>query len=591
MSLSVNSVVQSLGMRKNPIGNGNPPDTPNHSHRSTRPASHVLTMAASLPVCGVLWSDLFCVESFAMLILRTQSLTHLNLQDCNLGPIGASILLRALAQNRSLLHVNLAANHIDHTASEALVDCLQRNSTLVSLDLHDNLLGDTCVVGLVDALCSNMALVRLDVSTVGLTDACSGALCRLLDEQVTLTALYLSHNHFSSVGVQRLFDSLASNATLATLSLAHNHMHSQCYPGDAAVASNAQGRGQTPSDTDAAISTFRRALHRCFAQNSALESLDLRFCRLQDTDVCTLLSGVATAPASRLTSLKLSGNYLSSTVGSQLVSFLRVIPSLTALTLQSTQVSFHHASIIGQLCQQHRLTLEDTEPRRLRRLIARLQRDAIAYKQLLHKRTEEEAALAVVQQRVAVLEGTTRQYGDLHRDERERLMSEMAAERQLCEQSRETFMQQQREMIAGEQLYIDRNSELQATLTREHTQRLAQEKQLVDMQRALEEIVKERPARVERMKAEVSQVRERSQRVQASVVAMRREWGRLQQATAAHQPVPHLLEYTRQLRKWYEVERRQREEEKSQLEQQPPTDSQAATARTALESTDELEET
>ncbi len=50
-----------------------------------------------------------------------------------------------------------------------------------------------------------------------------------------------------------------------------------------------------------------------------------------------------------------------------------------------------------------------------------------------------------------------------------------------------------------------------------------------------------------------------------------RRWcrrGRLQQATAAHQPVPHLLEYTRQLRKWYEVERRQREEEeKSQVEQ------------------------
>ena len=496
-----------------------------------------------------------------MLIVRTLSLTHLNLQDCSLGPTGASILLRALTDNRTLLHVNLAANHIDHTVSESLVGCLQRNSTLVSLDLHDNPLGDVCMAGVVDALCRNMALIRLDVSKVGVTDASSTALCRLLDGQVSLTALYLSHNHLSSLGAQRLFDSLASNATLATLSLAHTHMHSQCYPGDAAAkGANAQARGQTPSDTEAAISTFRRSLQRCFARNNALESLDLRFCRLQDGDVCTLLSGVASAPASRLTSLKLSGNYLSSTVGSQLVSFLRVIPSLTALTLRSTQVSFHHASIIAQLCQQHRLTLEDTEPRRLRRLIARLQRDAIAYKQLLHRRTEEEAALTVIQQRVAVLEGTTRQYGDLHRDERSRLMSEMAAERLLCEQSRELFMQQQREMVAGEQLYIDRNNELQATLTREHSQRLVQEKQLVDMQKALEEIVKERPARVERMKAEVAEVRERGQRVHASVVAMRREWGRLQQATAAHQPVPHLLEYTKQLRKWYEWERRQREE-------------------------------
>ena len=554
-------------MRKNPIGNGTAHSL-TQQHTTDNSAS--VPLLTSHPRCLCCHrSDLFCVESYAMLILRTHSLTHLNLHDCNLGPTGASILLRALTQNHTLLHVNLAANHIDHTASEALVGCLQRNGTLVSLDLHDNPLGDGCVDGVVDALCRNQVLIRLDVSNVGLTDASSGALCRLLDEQVTLTALYLSHNHLSSLGSQRLFDSLASNATLATLSLAHNHMHSQSYyPGDAATTANSGAvRGQTPSDTDAAISTFRRSLHRCFTQNSALESLDLRFCRLQDSDVCTLLSGVATAPASRLTTLRCSGNYLSSGVGSQLVSFLRVIPSLTLLTLHSTQVSFHHASIIAQLCQQHRLTLEDTEPRRLRRLIARLQRDAIAYKQLLHKRTEEEAALAVIQQRVAVLEGTTRQYGDLHRDERARLMSEMAAERLLCEQSRELFMQQQREMIAGEQLYIDRNNELQATLTREHSQRLTQEKQLVDMQKSLEEIVKDRPARVERMKVEVAEVKERAQKVQASVVAMRREWGRLQQATAAHQPVPHLLEYTRQLRKWYEVERRQREEEeKSQLD-------------------------
>ena len=518
-----------------------------------------------------------------MLILRTLSLTHLNLQDCCLGSTGASILLRALAQNRTLLHVNLAANRIDHTASEALEGCLQRNNTLVSLDLHDNPLSDACMDGLVDSLCHNRVLIRLDLSNVGVTDVSSEALCRLMDGQVTLTALYLSHNQLSALGARQLFDSLASNTTLATLSLAHNHMHSQCYPGDIAFAATAHARGQTPSDTETAMATFRRSLQRCFARNSALETLDLRFCRLQDGDVCTLLSGVATAPASRLTSLRLSGNYLSSTVGSQLVSFLRVIPSLTSLWLHSTQVSFHHASILAQLCQQHRLTLEDTEPRRLRRLIARLQRDAIAYKQLLHRRTEEEAALAVIQQRVAVLEGTTRQYGDQHRDERERLMSEMAAERQLSEQSRELFLQQQREMIAGEQLYVDRNNELQATLTREHTQRLAQEKQLIDMQKALEEIVKERPARVERMKAEVADVKQRSQRVQALVVAMRREWGRLQQATAAHQPVPHLLEYTRQLRKWYEVERRQREEEhKSQPER--ANDVQHAT--TAHESSD-----
>ena len=518
-----------------------------------------------------------------MLLLRTVSLTHLNLQNCNLGPTGASILLRALTTNHSLLHLNLAANHIDHSATDALAHCLRRNTTLASLDLHDNPLGDACMSGLVAALCGSGGggggLVRLDVSGVGLTDVSGGVLCRLLDEHVTLTALYLSGNHLSSIGAQRLFDSLASNATLATLSLAHNHMHSQCYPGDM-MAANSPVRGQTPSDTEAAISSFRRSLQRCFAQNTALETLDLRFCRLQDVDVCTLLSGVASAPASRVTALKLSGNYLSSTVGSQLVSFLRVIPSLTTLSLHSTQVSFHHASIIATLCQQHRLTLEDTEPRRLRRLIARLQRDAIAYKQLLHKRADVEAALAVIQQRVAVLEGTTRQYGDLHRDERERLQNEMAAERQLCEQSRELFAQQQREMIAGEQLYIDRNNELQTTLTREHTQRLAQEKQLVDMQRALEEIVKERPARVERMKAEVADLKERGQRVQASVVAMRREWGRLQQATAAHQPVPHLLEYTRQLRKWYEVERRQREEEeKSQVIEQPQVAESAPAAQ------------
>ena len=83
-------------------------------------------------------SDLFCVESFAILILRTLSLTHLNLQNCSLGSVGSSILLRALTHNHTLLHINLADNNIDHTAIEALAGCLERNDTLVSLDLHDN---------------------------------------------------------------------------------------------------------------------------------------------------------------------------------------------------------------------------------------------------------------------------------------------------------------------------------------------------------------------------------------------------------------------------------------------------------------------
>jgi hypothetical protein len=460
------------------------------------------------------------------------------------------------------------------------------------------------------------SLIRLDLSGCGLRDDAASSLSSLLAHQPALTWLSLARNHLTAKGARLLFTALQSNCTLTHLSLAHNRMahvsaeDAECAseegeeegpvasspPLDCLHGTAASQRGSCPSSSLLAAAVFR-----CFAVQGGLESLDLRCCRVSDAVVCSLLAGMAlslqrpSASAvppqqratdgglvhrSRLAVLRLSGNHLTAEVGRVLLSFLRLRPPLQRVDLRCTQVTFHHLRLIAGQCERLRASREEAEPRRLRRVIGRLQRDAVAFKVAQREREEVRERLAVVQRRVDDLEGSTVKLIRGHRVECQRLQDMLEGERLLARQSREVFEAQWKERMASEAVHGVRVQELAAQLEKEHGVRVAMEQRLQEVQRGLEEVVKERPARVEAGKRRLQEQQRENERLQVQVTHMRREHSRIQQAVATHQPVPHLLVYTQHLRAWYEWERRQRLSDAAAATSTLPSQPQRSTEHT-----------
>ena len=456
-------------------------------------------------------------------------------------------------------------------------------------------------------------MCRLDLSGCGVGDGSCPSLCRLLEQQPSLTWLSLARNQLTAKGTAALLHSLALNRTLTAIHLQHNHLHHphhSHHPHSHPPRSKQSGEGEEVAEADEAEreqrveeatahtersstlrclhahlaqprlpssypsrslpptgcctihSTLTSALFRCFSLNACVEEVDLRCCQLSDWDVCSLASGVASnlAPppptTSRLRRLRLSGNLLSAAVGPLLLTFLRLRPPLSSISLRSTCVSFRHLQLISAQCARLRVDREEKEPRRLRRLIQSLQRDAVAFKQAQRQREELQAQLREVQQRVEQLEGSTRHVEHSHRAELRRAQAQLDAELALEQQSAELFDAQCRERMASEATHHARVSELEGQLDKERQQRRMGEQRLQQLQRDVEDVVKARPQRVEQLKRQLLDTQQQSERVQAQVVHMRREHSRIQQAVATHQPVPHLLLYARQLRSWYEHDRR-----------------------------------
>ena len=447
-----------------------------------------------------------------------------------------------------------------------------------------------------------MCVCRLDVSGCGLTDASCPSLCRLLSAQPSLTWLSLARNQLSRHGAATLFHPLALNRTLTALHLQHNQLthqphrsqdHGEADAQQTALASRprlgdgrsaaaastslrcmhahrshlrlpsfAQSRSAAPPPTACCTSqsALSSALFDCFAANAGLEEVDLRCCQLCDADVCSLAAGVQSnrsRPAgSRLRRLRLSGNLLSAQVGPLLLTFLRLQASVSSISLRSTCVSFRHLHLISAECARLRVEREEREPRRLRAHIQALQRDALLFKQAVRTRAQLQAELRELQLRVEQLDSSTTTVELSHRAELRRLHAALEAEESSSLQQVELHALQVRERVASEDGHRSRVVELQAQLERERQVRRGVELQLQQLQRGVEEVVKQRPLRVEELKRELAASRSACERLQGQVLHMRREHSRIQQAVATHQPVPHLLLYTKHLRAWYEHDRR-----------------------------------
>ncbi|KAI9032742.1 hypothetical protein CLU79DRAFT_830579 [Phycomyces nitens] len=103
----------------------------------------------------------------AQALYNNQSLLHLSLKDCHIGPDGCSLLAEALLSNQWLQTLDLSGNPLGKGSDDgiqSLKTTLARSPGLIELNLADTALGSSAAIALAEALPENSQLTRLDLS-------------------------------------------------------------------------------------------------------------------------------------------------------------------------------------------------------------------------------------------------------------------------------------------------------------------------------------------------------------------------------------------------------------------------------------------
>ncbi|XP_060996637.1 NACHT, LRR and PYD domains-containing protein 13 [Dama dama] len=147
-------------------------------------------------------------------LLRSRSLTHLNLRRNNLGDGGAKLLCAALGHaDCALQSLNLSHCSLTAAGCWALAHALKRNGRLKILDVGNNAVQDGGVKELCGVLRSpSCVLQTLGLEKCSLTAACCRPLSSVLGSSKSLENLNLLGNDLGLDGVSRLWTALRKSA-------------------------------------------------------------------------------------------------------------------------------------------------------------------------------------------------------------------------------------------------------------------------------------------------------------------------------------------------------------------------------------------
>ena len=220
-------------------------------------------------------------------------LTHLNLQNNDIGDEIAVALSEALEINNTLTHLDLSTDpdfweQIGPRGGSALATAITRNSTLKCLLLGFNCIMDSGALAFADALETNSTLTQLNLFGNGIGDSGTEAICKALESNHVMTHLNLGDSIIGDSGIEALTGALQSPATqLSYLHLAGCQITS---PGVEALAGALRtSRSMTYLNLASSLSSCSAtALADALQSNRTLTHLDLGSNRISDTEILQL---------------------------------------------------------------------------------------------------------------------------------------------------------------------------------------------------------------------------------------------------------------------------------------------------------------
>lgn len=156
------------------------------------------------------------VTDLVKLILETENLRTLDLENTELGDSGAAELFTALKGKAfALKHIFLNANGIGETGAAAISEALNAGWQPQSLMLASNPIGDAGAVHLARAFRSNSSLIRVGLQSNGYTSTGISDICSALSSHPTIQSVVLSAPKTTVVHDQRY--NHVTDATLPAL--------------------------------------------------------------------------------------------------------------------------------------------------------------------------------------------------------------------------------------------------------------------------------------------------------------------------------------------------------------------------------------
>ena len=210
---------------------------------------------------------------------KTCTLEHIELTDCDIGPVGAQHLAQALCVNTSVKTLKLRDNPLGDEEAKALAEMLGGNgaessgtvnTTLKHVDLRWCHIGPVGAQHLAQALCVNTSVKTLKLSHNLLDDEGAKALAGMLGGNgaessgtvnTTLEHVFLSDCSIGPVGAQHLAQALCVNTSVKTLDLSCNPLD------DEEAKALAEMLGGNGAESSGIV-------------NTTLEHVDLSNCRI-----------------------------------------------------------------------------------------------------------------------------------------------------------------------------------------------------------------------------------------------------------------------------------------------------------------------
>ena len=175
--------------------------------------SRVLNTVPSLKILDMEGSKftLQSMQAFASMLQQNQSLTEVDISDCNIGSDSACCLARALHDNTTLTKMIMINNSISNEGALAMAEMLKQNTTLTVLDMSCNSVGERGALAMAEMLKHNTTLEVLDMSYNSVGERGALAMAEMLKHNTTLEVLNMNDHTIGAEGVKALVESLAVN--------------------------------------------------------------------------------------------------------------------------------------------------------------------------------------------------------------------------------------------------------------------------------------------------------------------------------------------------------------------------------------------
>ena len=181
--------------------------------------SRALNAVPSLKTLNVRGSKftLHSTQAFAFMLQQSQSLTEVDISNCNIHSDSACCLARALHNITTLTELNISENRVGNEGALAIAEMLKYNTSLTMLNMRGNSLGERGGLAMAEILKHNTTITVLNMNDNSVGERVALAMAIMLEHNTTLEVLHMYDITIGIEGLYALVYSLAVNHHLKKL--------------------------------------------------------------------------------------------------------------------------------------------------------------------------------------------------------------------------------------------------------------------------------------------------------------------------------------------------------------------------------------